>query len=115
MSGDPIQIVVLEGDETGQELLEQAVRVLDPELLEISLELRRFDLSLEHRRASSNEVVHQAAAAMRDKMAANYGKPADVAGATATANQLALKPESRTKVTAWAEASSLPGGLRRRT
>jgi len=45
------------------------------------------------------------AAAMRDKMATNYGKPADVAGATATANQLALKPESRAKVAAWAQAS----------
>jgi pimeloyl-ACP methyl ester carboxylesterase len=49
--------------------------------------------------------IEPTAAAMRDKMAANYGKPADVAGATATANQLALKPDSRTKVAAWAEAS----------
>ena len=40
-------IVVLEGDETGQELLEQALRVMDPELLGVSdLELERFDLSL---------------------------------------------------------------------
>jgi pimeloyl-ACP methyl ester carboxylesterase len=45
------------------------------------------------------------AAATRDKLAASYGKPADVAGATATANQLALKPDSRTKVAAWAQAS----------
>ena len=30
--GDPLRVVVLEGDETGQELLEQAIRVLDPEV-----------------------------------------------------------------------------------
>jgi isocitrate/isopropylmalate dehydrogenase len=61
-----ITIVVLEGDETGQELLEQAVRVLDPGLLELDLELQRFDLSLDNRRATSNQVVTDAAAAMRD-------------------------------------------------
>ena len=33
MADDALRIVVLEGDETGQELLEQAIRVLDPELL----------------------------------------------------------------------------------
>jgi isocitrate dehydrogenase (NAD+) len=62
---DPIAIVVLEGDETGQELLEQAVRLLDPELLSLDVELERFDLSLANRRASSNGVVSDAAAAMR--------------------------------------------------
>ena len=62
----PIKIVVLEGDETGQELLEQAVRLLDPGLLELELELERFDLSLEHRRATANRVVSEAAAAMRN-------------------------------------------------
>jgi isocitrate dehydrogenase (NAD+) len=62
---DAITIVVLEGDETGQELLEQSLRVLDPELLELPLELVRFDLSLESRRASANQVVSDAAAAMR--------------------------------------------------
>jgi isocitrate dehydrogenase (NAD+) len=61
----PVRIVVLEGDQTGQELLEQAVRVLDPDLLELELELERFDLSLENRRSTSNKVVSDAAAAMR--------------------------------------------------
>jgi isocitrate dehydrogenase (NAD+) len=61
----PTMIVVLEGDETGQELLEQALRVLDPDLLQIELELTRFDLSLEHRRETANQVVTDAAAAMR--------------------------------------------------
>ena len=32
-----LKIVVLEGDETGQELLEQAIRVLDEELLGVEL------------------------------------------------------------------------------
>jgi isocitrate/isopropylmalate dehydrogenase len=63
---DAITIVVLEGDETGQELLEQSLRLLDPELLRLELELQRFDLSLASRRETSNEVVLQAAAAMRD-------------------------------------------------
>ena len=36
---DTLKIIVLEGDETGQELLEQSVRVLDPELLGLELEL----------------------------------------------------------------------------
>jgi isocitrate/isopropylmalate dehydrogenase len=60
----PLRIVVLQGDETGQELLEQSLRVLDPELLGLELELVPFDLSLEHRRATQNQVVHDAAAAM---------------------------------------------------
>jgi isocitrate dehydrogenase (NAD+) len=65
-----MRIIVLEGDETGQELLEQALRVLDPQILGLPLDLERFDLSLENRRATDNEIVHQAAAAMRG---AGYG------------------------------------------
>ena len=53
---------MLQGDETGQELLEQAERVLDPGLLGLDLELVHFDLSLDNRRATSNEVVTEAAA-----------------------------------------------------
>jgi isocitrate dehydrogenase (NAD+) len=64
MSAVP-RIVVLEGDETGQELLEQALRVLDPTVLELDFELQRFDLSLERRRETSNQVVIEAAQAMR--------------------------------------------------
>jgi isocitrate dehydrogenase (NAD+) len=67
MSADaPISVVVLEGDETGQELLEQSLRVLDSELLGLELELPRFDLSLARRRATSNRVVGDAAVAMRE-------------------------------------------------
>jgi isocitrate dehydrogenase (NAD+) len=60
----PISIVALEGDQTGQELLEQALRVLDPDVIGIEVETRRFDLSLEHRRATGNAVVREAAKAM---------------------------------------------------
>jgi isocitrate dehydrogenase (NAD+) len=59
-------IVVLEGDQTGQELLEEALRVLAPDVLEIPLELERHDLSLENRRATQNGVVYEAAAAIRE-------------------------------------------------
>jgi len=60
-----LKIIVLEGDETGQELLEQSVRVLDADLLGIELELEYFDLSLEKRRETGNEIVHEAARAMK--------------------------------------------------
>jgi isocitrate dehydrogenase (NAD+) len=59
-------IVVMEGDQTGQELLEEALRVLDPSVTGLEIELRRYDLSLENRRATENQVVHEAAAAMRE-------------------------------------------------
>ncbi len=57
-------VVVCEGDETGQELLDQALRVLDPEVIGINVDLTRFDLSLPERRRTANGVVHDAAAAM---------------------------------------------------
>src|SRR2546423_210207 len=59
-------IVVLEGDETGQELLEEALRVLAPDVIDLQLELPRFDLSLANRRTTRNAVVHDAAAAIRE-------------------------------------------------
>jgi isocitrate dehydrogenase (NAD+) len=63
---EPKTIVVLEGDETGQELLEEALRVLAPEVTGLQLGFDRFDLSLDSRRATRNEIVHQAAAAVRE-------------------------------------------------
>ena len=57
-------IVVLEGDETGQELLEQALRVLQADVIGLELEFRYFDLSLESRRATANGVVYEAASAI---------------------------------------------------
>jgi isocitrate dehydrogenase (NAD+) len=67
---DALNIVVLEGDETGQELLEQALLVLGPEVIGIELDLDRYDLSLKHRRATGNAVVVEAARAMKE---AGYG------------------------------------------
>jgi isocitrate/isopropylmalate dehydrogenase len=62
---DRSTIVVLDGDETGQELLEEALRVLAPDVIGIEFDFPRFDLSLERRRATGNGVVHEAAAAIR--------------------------------------------------
>lgn len=57
-------IAVLQGDQTGQELLDQALRVIAPGVIGIELELLSFDLSLENRRATANAVVTEAADAM---------------------------------------------------
>jgi isocitrate dehydrogenase (NAD+) len=59
-------IVVLRGDETGEELLQEALRVLDPEVTGLEVDLVPFDLSLENRRTTQNAVVQDAAAAMRE-------------------------------------------------
>jgi isocitrate/isopropylmalate dehydrogenase len=67
---DATRIIVLEGDQTGQELLEQALRVLDPGVCSIDLELEHYDLSLQNRRTTDNEVVLAAARAMAE---AGYG------------------------------------------
>jgi isocitrate/isopropylmalate dehydrogenase len=57
-------VVVLGGDQTGQELLEESLRVLSPEIIRIPIDFVHFDLSLENRRATKNAVVHEAAAAL---------------------------------------------------
>jgi len=57
-------IAVMHGDQTGEELLLQALRVLDPAVVGVNLEFKDFDLSLENRRATKNEVVRQAAKGM---------------------------------------------------
>jgi isocitrate dehydrogenase (NAD+) len=61
-----LRIVVLEGDQTGQELLEQALRVIAPEVIDLGVELERFDLSLENRRRTTNAVCTEAAEAMAE-------------------------------------------------
>ncbi len=58
-------IVVLQGDQTGQELLDEALRVLDPAVTKVDLQFVTFDLSLEKRRATKNQIVYEAAQAMR--------------------------------------------------
>lgn len=60
------ELVVLHGDQTGEELLQQALRLLDPGLLGIQLEVRHFDLSLAHRRKTRNQVVQEAAQALSE-------------------------------------------------
>jgi isocitrate dehydrogenase (NAD+) len=63
---EDLKIIILEGDETGQELLEQAIRVLDPDVISLEAELVHFDLSLDNRRATDNGIVIEAAEAMRE-------------------------------------------------
>src|SRR6188472_395217 len=63
---DALRIIVLEGDETGQELLEQALRVLGSDVIGLDVDLERHDLSLEYRRETGNACVHEAARAMRE-------------------------------------------------
>src|SRR5213596_1221456 len=57
-------IAVLHGDQTGEELLKEALRLLEPGVLGIQVETRDFDLSLETRRRSLNQCVLDAAEAL---------------------------------------------------
>src|ERR1700682_1697627 len=59
-------IAVLHGDQTGEELLQEALRVLDPEGLGVRVQTRDFDLSLEERRSTRNQCVLDAATALRE-------------------------------------------------
>ena len=58
-------IVVLDGDQTGEELLAESLRVLDESVIDMPLAFEHYDLSLENRRATNNQVVLDAAAALR--------------------------------------------------
>ena len=60
------KIVVMQGDQTGQELLDEGLRVLDPSVTGVSLDFLTFDLSLGNRERTKNAVVHEAATAMRE-------------------------------------------------
>lgn len=59
-----VTIVVMEGDQTGQELLEQALRVIEPAVSGLPLQFERYDLSLNCRRESRNQVIEEAAQAL---------------------------------------------------
>jgi isocitrate dehydrogenase (NAD+) len=63
-ASEPVTIVVLEGDQTGQELLEESLRLLDPVVSGVAVRLQRIDLSLEARRQSNNACIQQAAQAI---------------------------------------------------
>ena len=58
-------LVVLEGDQTGQELLLESLRVLDRSVIDLELTLEKYDLSLECRRETQNQVVLDAAEALK--------------------------------------------------
>ncbi|HEX6033122.1 MAG TPA: isocitrate/isopropylmalate family dehydrogenase [Anaerolineales bacterium] len=57
-------VIVLHGDQTGEELLQESLRVLAPQVIGLELSFQHFDLSLANRRATQNAVVKEAAAAM---------------------------------------------------
>ncbi|HXN92729.1 MAG TPA: isocitrate/isopropylmalate family dehydrogenase [Candidatus Sulfotelmatobacter sp.] len=59
-------IAVLHGDQTGEELLKEALRILDPGVLGFKIGIRDFDLSLGERRRTRNQVVTDAAEALRE-------------------------------------------------
>ncbi len=61
-----LTVIVCDGDQTGQELLVEALRVMTPELLGVALDFAHYDLSLENRRRTNNDVVREAAGAMLD-------------------------------------------------
>ncbi len=56
-------IILMHGDQTGEELLREALRVMDPHVIRQPLNFVDFDLSLENRRKTKNQVVTDAAAA----------------------------------------------------
>src|SRR5204863_6129356 len=59
-------IAVLHGDQTGEELLKEALRILEPGVLSVQVEARDYDLSLEERRKTRNQCVMDAAEALRE-------------------------------------------------
>jgi len=83
-NSNPRTIVVMHGDQTGEELLQEALRVLVPEVIGLALDFQHYDLSLEKRRLTKNEVVKEAAEAMRQSglgiKAATITPPASIPG-----------------------------------
>jgi isocitrate/isopropylmalate dehydrogenase len=58
-------LAVLQGDQTGEELLLEALRVLEPHVIGFEIVFEPYDLSLVNRRATQNRVVLDAAAAIK--------------------------------------------------
>ena len=52
-------IAILEGDQTGQELLEESLRVLAPDVTGLKVDLPRFDLSLAARRRTGSSTTRR--------------------------------------------------------
>jgi isocitrate/isopropylmalate dehydrogenase len=59
-------IAVLHGDQTGEELLREALRLLTPDVLGFEVRKHDFDLSIDERRRTRNQVVIDAAEALRE-------------------------------------------------
>src|SRR5215472_9877514 len=59
-------IAVLHGDQTGEELLREALRILEPSVVGFEVPTRDYDLSLEERRRTRNQCVLDAAAGLRE-------------------------------------------------
>jgi isocitrate/isopropylmalate dehydrogenase len=62
----PETIAVLHGDQTGEELLREALRLLEPGVLGVEVRTRDFDLSLDERRRTRNQCVLDAATGLRE-------------------------------------------------
>ena len=69
----PLTIVALEGDQTGQELLEQALRVLDPGVLGLDLELTAGHVEALRRREIESRDQWQEETVRREGVAAALG------------------------------------------
>lgn len=63
---EPKTIVIMTGDQTGQELLEESLRILDSSVIGLDIHFLFYDLSLENRRRTNNKVVFEAASAMKE-------------------------------------------------
>lgn len=59
-------VIVMKGDQTGQELLDQALRLMHPKVIGFDVHLEFYDLSLKNRQATQNRVVYEAAQAMKE-------------------------------------------------
>jgi isocitrate dehydrogenase (NAD+) len=59
-------VAVLHGDQTGEELLREALRFLQQDVLGFQVHIRDYDLSLEERRRTRNQCVLDAADALRE-------------------------------------------------
>jgi isocitrate dehydrogenase (NAD+) len=62
----PPTVAILHGDQTGEELLREALRVLERDVVGLEIKTVDFDLSLDERRKTRNQVVLDAAEALRE-------------------------------------------------
>jgi isocitrate/isopropylmalate dehydrogenase len=58
-------IVVMHGDKTGEQLLAESLRLLEPAVIGINVKTEDYDLSLTTRQATNNDIVRDAAQAVK--------------------------------------------------